>query len=688
MRLRAVVTGIGLALGIASGGGGGAAFSPASLFAANEPGYVYDNNDFGNPTTWRVNELLWTQELDNAVWAKRANVTVTANQGPSGFTDLDRVVNSVSSGNAAGTYQFAISRTAGATFSVSVTLATESGTTDVWIGIRTESGGSPEGHTLVTATTTPQVFTTTYTFSAGGLGRVYAELSPNVVGVPFLAGRVQINAGATALPYQRITDFNSDYLAAFPNTTLYTDSFGLQPATVNGLVGLQLDKSRNLATSVAGSVTGWTNGASPFSTFTPSGSNLTVAATAYSTCASTPTFSIVDGRYYKVTVNVTALTSSINLYIGTTGATLSTKPQLVLGTRTYFLRATSASAGVGVCLESSAGAGTTINVLSILELPGLPRFQPTTASRPILRGTPTGANLATAFAGGGAGWTYSGGDFVATGSAATTSAGVVSPAVVIGRTYRIKYTVAITSGTIRAVGGGVNGTQRTVSGTYEEYTTATATTAFIMQPTVAYTGSVSAIEIFDVSAGAVQAPYGLQYDGVDDFFLTASADFTATDKVTLAHGVRKFADANGLIVELSTTSAATAGTFGMVAGGGSTANYELSLFGTAACSYLIASDALPTTDVVSCVFNIAGADHTTEIVPQVDGVTTAPVGGVAGPAGTGNLGNFPMYWGRRGGTTQPRNGLDFGGWGIGRLLTAAEYTNGKSWTANRTGVVL
>src|SRR5690606_37164091 len=43
----------------------------------------------------------------------------------------------------------------------------------------------------------------------------------------------------------------------------------------------------------------------------------------------------------------------------------------------------------------------------------------------------------------------------------------------------------------------------------------------------------------------------LVFDGVDDFLSTGSIDFTGTDKMTVAAGVRKFASADSTIAELS-----------------------------------------------------------------------------------------------------------------------------------------
>jgi hypothetical protein len=46
-------------------------------------------------------------------------------------------------------------------------------------------------------------------------------------------------------------------------------------------------------------------------------------------------------------------------------------------------------------------------------------------------------------------------------------------------------------------------------------------------------------------------PMYLSFDGVDDWLVTPSIDFTGTDKMTVLAGVRKLSDARGIVVELN-----------------------------------------------------------------------------------------------------------------------------------------
>lgn len=184
-------------------------------------------------------------------------------------------------------------------------------------------------------------------------------------------------------------------------------------------------------------------------------------------------------------------------------------------------------------------------------------------------------------------------------------------------------------------------------------------------------------------------PHYLKFDGVDDFLSTGNIDFTATDKMTVMAALTKLADNNGLVVELGTNAATVDGTFSMMAGGGSTASYQLELRGTAACGYRAPSPAAPDTSVVTGLLDIAGADRTTEVIPRIDGVLAgAPTGGALGPAGTGNFISAPLYIGRRAGTSQPFSGNLNQLVVRGAATTPADILIGEKFVADKTGVTL
>ena len=78
--------------------------------------------------------------------------------------------------------------------------------------------------------------------TTGGANQIYTGNGTSGI----LIYGAQLQRGSTVSTYQRITDVNSDFLRAYPNTTLYQDSTGTTPVTsVEQAVGLILDKSKN-----------------------------------------------------------------------------------------------------------------------------------------------------------------------------------------------------------------------------------------------------------------------------------------------------------------------------------------------------------------------------------------------------------------------------------------------------------
>jgi hypothetical protein len=179
------------------------------------------------------------------------------------------------------------------------------------------------------------------------------------------------------------------------------------------------------------------------------------------------------------------------------------------------------------------------------------------------------------------------------------------------------------------------------------------------------------------------ALYYLEFDGVDDFMVTGSIDFTGTDKISTFTGARKNNDTLGLVAELSATTNSNTGAFAVVVNDG-TRDWSTFSRGDAAVS--AGQGAFVT---------IAGAD-TAVITSNNDiaaNLTTIRRNGVAGAdatgnKGVGNFGNYPFYIGRRGGTTLPLNGNLYSFIARGALTTGADFTSTEAYVAGRTGVTL
>jgi len=186
---------------------------------------------------------------------------------------------------------------------------------------------------------------------------------------------------------------------------------------------------------------------------------------------------------------------------------------------------------------------------------------------------------------------------------------------------------------------------------------------------------------------AITGAYYLEFDGSDDFLVTNSIDFTATDEVSLFAGVRKLSDvATGTPVELSAEArASNAGTFVMFAPAANGANsYNFRSYGTAGSATGTAATTnypAPNSAVLTASAKISAP------LCRLSINRASPLLAISSQ-GTGNYGNYPLYIGRRGGTSLPFNGHIYGLIGVGRLTTDDETMVLEKELAKRTGVTL
>lgn len=514
-----------------------------------------------------------------------------------------------------------------------------------------------------------------------------------------IAGRPTASLGAGFAPTSLFADGSIGVL--YDNndlTSFYLDAAGTTAATVNGLVGLQLDKSQGLVLGAelvtngdfSNGSTGWfvrplwaVSGGS--ATATGSSDSFQQVATPYTA-----------GKWYRVEFDWTHTGGTLFVRLGTgPAATFTTSGRKVV----YLLAVNTA----GIEFYGGAASGTLDNI-SVKELPGNHRYQTTTGSKPVLRGTPTGSNLVTNgdFASGTAGWSAlnatlsasGGGGIRITNTAGGQSSAGRSFATTIGKVYRVTGTLT-TQGTGTTCwlylgtglgAGDIGGIQwpPATTGTKVFYFTATTTTTWINPScgTPALAGEYHEwdnIEVKDVSAGSVTAPYGLQYDGVDDFLQTASVNFSATDKMFVCAGVRKLSDAAaGILAELSVNTNLNNGAFFIAAPNAANTFYFASN-GTAVNAVTRSSFVSPISAVLTMASNISGPTLDTRVNASASTTSTST-------QGTGNFGNYPIYFGRRGGASIPYNGLDFGFVIVGKTLTAAQIASTERWMAQRTGV--
>lgn len=175
-------------------------------------------------------------------------------------------------------------------------------------------------------------------------------------------------------------------------------------------------------------------------------------------------------------------------------------------------------------------------------------------------------------------------------------------------------------------------------------------------------------------------PLYLRFDGTDDSLATASINFSVTDKMTVFAGVRKLSDATLQVVfEMPAAGAPSLdGSMALYAPNFTPNNYEWGARGTiwktatSGTSY-----ASPITNLITGTADIAGDNVKLRINGSQVAQTTTDLG-------TGNLGNYPLYIGRRGGSSFPYNGNLYSLIVRGSSSTAAQIASTEAWLNAKT----
>lgn len=176
----------------------------------------------------------------------------------------------------------------------------------------------------------------------------------------------------------------------------------------------------------------------------------------------------------------------------------------------------------------------------------------------------------------------------------------------------------------------------------------------------------------------------LEFDGSDDFFVTNSIDFTGTDEVALITAFRTLGLSTGMLLELSELSI-------------NNGVFNISSLNTAVQSAYVSS-ARGTIGELLSAKSVAYPYHEPIVATRtmsislgnpklrINGVVNT--GGAASNLGLGTFGNYPLYIGRRGGTTFPFNGHIYSLIGIGKLVSDGETITIEKELAKRVGVTL
>jgi len=182
---------------------------------------------------------------------------------------------------------------------------------------------------------------------------------------------------------------------------------------------------------------------------------------------------------------------------------------------------------------------------------------------------------------------------------------------------------------------------------------------------------------------ATTGAYYLAFDGADDFFVTNSIDFTSTDKVSLFAGVRKLSDsAQNMIVEFSTSANTDSNSFALTTYPASGELFTFASRGTGLLRVAAIKDLQFSAPKSAVLTGIADFSAQTISLKANSVLVTNSL------STTGAFGNYPLYIGRRGGTSLPFNGHIYSLIGIGRLTTDAETATLEKLIAKNTGVTL
>lgn len=163
-------------------------------------------------------------------------------------------------------------------------------------------------------------------------------------------------------------------------------------------------------------------------------------------------------------------------------------------------------------------------------------------------------------------------------------------------------------------------------------------------------------------------------DGVDDWMQTASVDFSAASVLLIAFACRKLSDAAAAVMlESSSVYASSFGTFLVSAPHQSgQSQYGVGYNNGTTYTQVFSGFTSPVSSVLVATLNLAATPALTSIALRANGTTVSPAT-VSGAVSTGQFfGNYPLYFDRRGGTSLPFSGRDYGTIIVGRLLTAPE----------------
>jgi hypothetical protein len=186
---------------------------------------------------------------------------------------------------------------------------------------------------------------------------------------------------------------------------------------------------------------------------------------------------------------------------------------------------------------------------------------------------------------------------------------------------------------------------------------------------------------YEVTEAGVQSASYLFFDGVDDGMVTPTIT-PATDKAQVFAGVRKLSDAaTAILAEFSADLNSSSGAFYITAPTNASGDFAFLSRGSILPANGAGSGSLlaPTTRLITGISDIS-ADS---MALRINGSQVATA---SGDQGTGNYLAYPLYIGRRGGSSFPFNGRIYSLIvRFGPNLTTGQITATESWVNSKTG---
>ena len=384
-----------------------------ALFSNNEHGAYYDPYDLTDEKlAWRRNLLDWSEAFGNSKWAK-FNISVSGNllsrtstsaasyiqQTGIGFNINDKTV-TYTVECAVGTVgtRLGIRLQPRYTRRLDVVINLSTG---VIVGLHNAEGAWSNIITQISTLANGRVrlrVTATYTGEETNFTFIMGPANPTSIGAweggsPELTNanvyQIQIERGSLATSYQKITNFHSDFMQAFPNHTLFQDSLGAIPVTRHMQpVGLVLDKKLD---GVRGEnqnrellISNYSTLGSGAPTLTQDVGGLTLTNTQTGSLvvfdSSTP---LSINTAYEVVVTVDAMNDSFTINLPSQS---ESNVPLVLGQNTAVVKTTHPNATVfrvGNTGDRPANSSITISQFTVRPILGNHAIQSVSAARPL-----------------------------------------------------------------------------------------------------------------------------------------------------------------------------------------------------------------------------------------------------------------------------------------------------------------